>query len=73
MKYFKQMTVTQVENGITVVMQNHNGFGNLEWVFSDIKAFKAFMGKQFLDAAAIEKIEEKEAAAEKRANHNEKA
>jgi len=31
------------------------------------------MGKQFLDAAAIKKIEEKEADEEKRKNHNEKA
>lgn len=65
---YKEMTVVQVQNGISVRMRNENGFGDLEWVFSDAKEFKTFIGKQFLDAEAVKKLE----AEEKKAEHKEK-
>ena len=61
---FKEMQVVQVENGISVREKCNNSFGTKEWVFSDIKEFKSFMGKQFLDAEAIKKIEAQQAKVE---------
>jgi len=53
---FKELRVFQVKNGIAVRAQSAIGQYKDEWVFSDIEELKTFIGDNFLDAAAIKKL-----------------
>jgi len=73
---FKEIKLRQTLNGIVVTEPRIDGFGTKEWVFSEMKDLKAFIGKNFLDAKTVEKLMAKEITAEKkllaRKEHKEK-
>lgn len=62
----REMKIRQSQNGIIVTEVRSESFGHNEWVFSDMKDLKAFIGKNFIDAKGAEKLKLKEAAAEEK-------
>ncbi|MCK4870771.1 MAG: hypothetical protein KAS93_06650 [Gammaproteobacteria bacterium] len=63
---YKEVKLIQTKNGICVVESRIDCLGSRQWVFSEMKDLKAFIGKNFLDAKAAEKLEAKALAAEKK-------